>query len=132
MTETVTCAADLLTHPEFQALCRCWERDYRAPLCLPDWLREQGLEKQALVAEWAVTFPDRQHWHQCSRGCGPTPLHWSTQGWRWICSLGSTMGNYADNINSTDNQKARRLNDGCDAFADAIAGLLDHYEPETQ
>ena len=58
MTEVLS-TRSLLTHPEFQALLGFWERDRRAPICLGDWLREQGLELQGAVAEWCALYKDR-------------------------------------------------------------------------
>lgn len=130
MTTLLTCK-ELLTDTEFLALCEHWKKDNRAPLVLPDWLREKGLWEQAYVAEWAVTTPDRPIWshaHKSPLTGGPTPLDYEAGIWWWMVTGEEA---YADQLKVKD-PVARELlaGDNYRTFPEAIVMLLDYYKPE--
>ena len=133
MTATVACASDLLTHPDFLALCRWWESNYRCPLPMGDFLREQGLETQAAVADWCFGYRDRPLYNS---EISPIPMvgpypHFDGEGWRWYGKYAAEPSNDSDDIPLKD------YGDLCidckpyPTFAQAVAALLDHYKPET-
>jgi hypothetical protein len=138
MTSTVTKAADLLTDSTFLALCASWQRDRRAPLCLPDFLREWGLDRQAETAEWAVQAPDRLYYVTMGEidgtlppntHCGICPeFNTRTQKWGWYYSLSRCYESNDLKLRPNDDWRRRgwRL---LPTFALAIVELLDNYEP---
>ena len=73
----------LLADPPFAALLKCWEVDRRCPICLADYLREQGFEDEAVAAEWAATEPEKQRVAEVGEARGPSP---------WVCDVGQETG----------------------------------------
>lgn len=117
----------LLTNSDFLGFCHCWKRDYRCPLSLPDWLREQGLDRQAEVAEWAVKAPERSIFLRSPVG-GPTPYYSSNRFYRWNTWLNMAFISYCDDI--MDNFYSRYA--FFDTFTEAIVWLLDNCNVELQ
>lgn len=132
MTGTVMPAHDLLTNSDFLGFCRCWARDYRIPLGLPDWLREQGLDKQAAVADWCLSEPDRQvncatNFYRCHDG-GPTPSLFSpTEAkWGWWFKRNQRLLE-ADDLPGEPHNKVHDWIHP--TFEHAIVALLEYFEP---
>jgi hypothetical protein len=135
MTSTVTKAADLLTDSTFLALCASWQRDRRAPLCLPDFLREWGLDRQAETAEWAVKEPDRPDYIGVNGEGGIKPTFRNiNSSYCWYYTDYARKVDQGYRVETDDLESVRhRLNkEGwCyyETFAEAVVDLLDNYEP---
>jgi hypothetical protein len=137
VTTTVTCAADLLTDPMFVGFCNYWQENLRCPLPFSDWLREQGLDRQAEVALWAATMPNRQWYRDLGsspiRCGGPTPRSnrkMNPDKWFWFAGDSPPMRCVdTDDICLCCNGKLPfELGLPHCTFAEAIVTLLDHLE----
>jgi hypothetical protein len=126
MTGTLT-AADLIGNSEFVGFCFCWERDRRAPIGFPDWLREQGLEEQAQTADWCLNQPDREVFNYESEWSGVCPALSPMGRWGWYWKTSTTR--LLDNNDLVDRKGMWRWAYS-PSFPEAIAYLLDHYRPE--
>lgn len=125
--------ADLLTDPTFLALCGYWRENYRAPLVLPDFLREQGLWEEALRAEWAVEFRDRRD-YETQQPKGPTPRHFqSREGMRWVWYTSMGRALWADDWPPGTTPEDWDPHHGwqdpliCDTFPEAVVAFLTHF-----
>lgn len=135
---TVKCAADLLNHPQFIGFCEWWRTHSHCPMPLGDFLRDEGLEEQAAVADWAYRYPKRPVFNRKrdSEVSHLTPYKWH-DGWAWIAqripsglsSRTPEPDSCADELPNCPDEVWLVFRDSHFTFAQAIAFLLDHYRP---
>jgi hypothetical protein len=77
--------AELLSNPDFQALCARWQADGRAPLPGADWFTERGLYGEA-AWEFAATEPDREDTDDSFATGGIYPWNLADDEWGWYCA----------------------------------------------
>jgi hypothetical protein len=127
----ITTAAELLTHPDFLAFCACWERDRRIPIGMPDWLREQGADEQAKVADWCLNEPNRTDTNDYEirrRKSGPSPTYDKHDCWGWFFRSDGLFE--CDDLLLEGPLEASNIRwERRKTFPEAIVYLLDNYKP---